>query len=272
MTAHSVHTSDGAGVLDALLVGIAVAAVLAYLIGVTVSRRRGRPWPWARTVLWCAGVGAGAASVIGPPAHAAHDSFVAHMTTHLLAGMVAPLLLVCAAPVTLALRALAVTPARRLSRLLTSAPARFLTHPVPALVISAGGLWLIYVTPVLGAMQESVLLHAAVHAHLLAAGFLFTAAVLRVDPHPRPASPKLTAVVLVLALAAHGILAKHLYASPPPGFDMADVHAGAQLMYYAGAWAEAVVIVMFCARWYRDAGVRLARAGVTASAPGVARG
>jgi putative membrane protein len=262
---HTAHTTSGVPILDALLLSLAAATATAYLIGVVGSHRRGRPWPLRRAVWWCAGIAVAAASVVGPLARAAHESFVAHMTTHLLAGMIAPVLLVLAAPVTLALRSLAPTPARRLSRLLRSAPARVIAHPVAAALLSAGGLWLVYVTPILAAMQASPLVHVLVHGHLLLAGYLFTAAVIGLDPRPHPVARPVVAAVLVLALAAHGILAKHLYANPPVAFAAAEVREGAQLMYYTGAWVEAVVVVIFCAQWYRAAGVQRRRiAGASA--------
>lgn len=261
---HTMHPASPFPVVELLVVGLAATTIAAYLAGMTISRRRGRTWPLRRALCWCAGIVLAAASVIGPLAAAAHEGFVAHMTAHLLAGMIAPLLLVLAAPVTLALRSLAPTPARRLSRLLRSAPARVLTHPVTAAVLSAGGLWLIYLTPILDAMQASPLVHVAVHGHLLLAGYLFTAAMISPDPRPHPVARPIAAAVLVLALAAHGVLAKYLYAHPPAAFAAADVRAGAQLMYYAGAWVEAVIIVVFCAQWYRAAGVQRRRAATAA--------
>jgi hypothetical protein len=38
-------------------------------------------------------------------------------------------------------------------------------------------------------------------------------------------------------------------------------------MYYAGAWIEAVVIVVFCAEWYRAGGRGLRASAGTASIP-----
>ncbi|HWR85233.1 MAG TPA: cytochrome c oxidase assembly protein, partial [Rhodoglobus sp.] len=250
------HATGPAATLEALLLALAASAMAVYVCGVVLARRRGRAWPLTRTVLWCAGIAVATASVTGPIAAAAHGSFVAHMTTHLLAGMIAPLLLVLAAPVTLALRTLAPAPARRVSRLLRSTPGRVVAHPLTALALSAGGLWIIYLTPVLAVMRESWLVHAAVHGHLLLAGYLFVAAVVGLDPRPHPTPRFVVAAILVVSIAAHGILAKHLYAHPPGGFAPADVQAGAQLMYYAGALVEAVVVVIFCAQWYRAADPR----------------
>ena len=253
------HVHGGGIPLDVILVSFLAIAMIVYLSGVVSSHLRGRPWPLVRLGFWTAGIALAAAAVIGPLADAAHESFVAHMWAHLFSGMLAPLLLVLAAPVTLALRTLDVTPARRLSRLLRSAPARLVAHPISAAVLSAGGLWLIYATPVFEAMQTIRISHLFVHAHLLVAGYLFTAAVIGIDPRPHPPSRAVSVIVLVLVMASHGILAKYLYAHPPIGVPVADAHEGAQLMYYLGAWVEGAIIVIFCTQWYRAAGQRLTR-------------
>jgi putative membrane protein len=92
---------------------------------------------------------------------------------------------------------------------------------------------------------------------VLAAGYLFTAAIIGSDPHPGDRSRVLVACVLVAAVAAHGVLAKYLYAHPPHGVGVVEAEAGAQVMYYGGALIEGVIIVVFCARWYRAAGRRM---------------
>jgi hypothetical protein len=74
-----------------------------------------------------------------------------HMAQHLLIGMFAPLGLVLAAPVTLALRTLPVKAARRLATLLRSRPARWVGHPVTALALNSGGMFLLYLTPLYAA-------------------------------------------------------------------------------------------------------------------------
>lgn len=247
--------SHGGGVqLDAVLMAGAGIAVVAYAAGFLGSRKRGRPWPVHRFVFWFLGIVLATVSVAGPLAEASHESFVAHTWTHLLGGMLAPLFLVLSAPVTLALRSLAVTPARRLSRVLRSAPSRFIAHPVTAMVLSAGGLWLIYLSPIFESMRANPLAHLLVHAHLLVAGYLFTAAVIGSDPAPHRSDRILVAGVLILSLASHGILAKVLAAHPPASVAASEALEGAQLMYVVGGWIEAAVIVIFCARWYRATG------------------
>lgn len=80
--------------------------------------------------------------------------------------------------------------------------------------------------------------HASVHAYVLAAGLLFTFAVSQLDPVRRRRSLALRGTALLAAGAAHAVLAKTLYAAPPPGnaFAPADLHTGAPAMYYGGIW------------------------------------
>jgi putative membrane protein len=247
------HAHGSGSSLDMILFVVAGIAIGGYVVGILGSRARGRPWPLHRAILWFGGVVLATATLVGPLARAAHGDFVAHTWAHLLGGMLAPVLLVLAAPGTLALRTLAVTPARRLSRLLRSGPVRFIAHPVTATIISAGGLWLLYLSPVYGWMQADPLLHLGVQVHLLLVGCLFTAAVIGIDPRPHPSPRALVAALLVAAVASHGILAKHLYAHPPSSVTASTAAEGAQVMYYAGAWIEAAIIVVFCAQWYRAA-------------------
>ena len=126
--------------------GPASVSAVGYLAAAAAVNRRDGRWPAWRTASWFAGLACASAAVAGPLADAAHHDFTAHMAGHLLLGMAAPLLLVLAAPVTLALRALPTRPARALSRLLKSRPARLLTHPVTAATLNAGGLWALYAT------------------------------------------------------------------------------------------------------------------------------
>jgi putative membrane protein len=259
-----VHDHGGGtagGIIDAVLALPLALALIAYGGGILQQRRRGTPWPPYRGVLWLAGIGAATLGFVGPLASAGHSDFTAHMGSHLLVGMISPLLLVTAAPVTLALRCLHVDVARRVSRLLRSRSGRFVSSPIVAAVLNVGGLWVLYGTPLFAAMQQSTLIHLVVMAHVLLAGYLFTASIIPIDPAPHRAGFPPRAVVLVAALAAHGILAKVLYAAPPAGVDASAAREGALLMYYGGDAVDVAIIIVLCAQWYRHAGRRLERGG-----------
>jgi putative membrane protein len=227
-------------------------AVVGYLAGVHSERGRGRAWPVRRACSWLAGVAvAGAAPLVGGVE--ALDPLVAHMAMHLLAGMLAPLLLVLGAPVTLALRTLPLVPARRLARLLRSRPVAAITHPIVAAALTIAPLWWLMQPATVGGLQTNPLLHAFVVAHFLLAGYLFTASIVGIDPSPHRAGFPLRAAVLVGSIAVHGILAKLLVARSPGEVPAAELEAAARLMYTGGDVLELALAAVFCAQWYRSA-------------------
>ena len=124
-----------------------------------------------------------------------------------------------------------------------------------AVLLDLGGLWLLYRTPLLGWTHSHPAVHLLVHVHLVQAGYLLAAVLVGRDPLPHRRSPRHRAVALVAALAAHGILAKTLYAEPPAAVDAATAQAGAVVMYYAGDAVEVVMAVLLCRRWF-GGGVR----------------
>lgn len=229
-----------------LLVALGVAYAVALL-----RQPGGKRWsPW-RTLSWLAGIAIAGIALIGPLAEAAHADFRDHMLVHLLLGMLAPILLVLGAPVTLALRALPVPRARQVVRLLASPPLRLVAHPITAALLNVGGLTLLYRTDLYRLMHEQAAISVLVHLHVLAAGYLFTAALIGIDPIAHRPSYRHRLVVMVAAFAAHAILAKSLYASPPPGVPIARAEAGSQLMYYGGDIVDLLLVTIFCWQWYR---------------------
>ncbi len=248
------HDHVGASGVDAwaLVEGVALAAVAAaallYGIALWASRRRS-PWPVARSACWYAGL-ACVALAVGPVARAAHESFTAHMVGHLLLGMLAPLLLVLASPIALALRALPVEEARALTRVLRWPVVRWVAHPIVAGVLDAGGLWLLYSTELFAAMHGSAFVHALVHLHVLLAGWVFTASLVGPDPNPHRASLAMRASVLLAFIAAHSVLAKWLVAHPPAGVAPLDAQAGAQVMYYGGDAVDVALLVLLGWGWF----------------------
>jgi len=228
-----------------------VVALLLFLVALVLVRRRGRSWPLARSCCWILGCLASLAAVAGPLAELSHRSFVAHMLGHLLLGMLGPLLLVCGAPVTLALRALPVREARKLVLVLGSAPVRFLGHPLTAGVGSLGGLWLLYTTELYRQSHSHPGVHLLVHAHVALFGYLFTAAMLVADPNRHRVRWSGRMSWLVLFAAGHAVLAKYLYGHPPSGVPAGQAEVGAIVMYYGGDLVEVALMVMLGLEWYR---------------------
>lgn len=233
-----------------LVLSLMAAAVLGYFGGLLRLWSHGAHWPLSRLVWWVAGWVCVGATLVGPLAERAHHDFAVHMVAHVLAGMLAPLLLVRSAPVTLVLRVLPPRGARRLGRVLTTRPVAVLTHPVTAALINVGGLYLLYRTGLFGATLTDPLAHLAVSLHVVAAGYLFIFAILGgPDPAPHRASAAWRAGALVAAVAAHNILAKLVHAHPPPGVPADQAEAAGQVMYYGGAPVEFVLIFLVCRSW-----------------------
>jgi putative membrane protein len=171
--------------------------------------------------------------------------------------MVAPLLLVLARPITLAFRALPPGRSRRaLVTVVRSVPASVLVFPPVAAVLDVGGLWALYRTGLFSFTEDHPWAHAFVHLHVFAAGLLFSAAICRLEPFRHRCPPTVRAATLVLAGAAHSVLAKSLWATPPYGtaFSPADVHTGAEIMYYGGDLVEIGLAVAVAVQWYAAGG------------------
>lgn len=264
-----VHSGPDAGPGLAGPVTAAAALLAAVVYGAAASRlrRRGDAWPRWRDTSFTAGSTGLAWAAVGPLPGGA---FTVHMAQHLVVGMAAPLLFVLARPLTLALRALPPSGARRgLLALAHSRPVGRLVFPPLAALLDVGSLWLLYRTGLFAAAQHDRWLHAALHLHLLAAGTLFTLAVCQLDPVRRRWSPALRGLTLLAAGAAHAVLAKTLYAAEPPGTVVAaaDLHTGAQVMYYGGDLVEAALAVVLAASWYRTTGRALAARGRVSRPP-----
>ncbi|WP_419466038.1 cytochrome c oxidase assembly protein [Alteribacter salitolerans] len=242
------------GVLPQVLLALPfVLAFMFYITCVVISRKNQRSWPVHRTTLWTLGILCALTAVIGPVAVQAHGNFTLHMLGHLLLGMIAPLLMVLAAPVTLLLRTFSVPAARKVTKVLKSKPLHLFTNPVFASILNMGGLWVLYTTNLFPAMHEHTWLHILIHFHVFLAGYLFTISMIYIDPMPHGYPYLYRGVVLVLALASHGILSKYIYANPPSGVAAADAQTGGMLMYYGGDAVDIIIIFILCLHWYRSA-------------------
>ena len=249
------HSNDQHFLLTDLFFGIpAMLAILIYLGAMVLSNRRGRlrKWPWLRTVSFISGVFIAAAALVGPLARQSHADFTAHMAGHLLLGMLAPLLIALAAPMTLVLRTLNVHLARKLSRLLQSPFVGFYTNPIVASIFNIGGLWLLYTTDLYSAMHSNIWLHVIIHIHVFLAGYLFTISILYIDPVFHRFSYTYRTVVFILALAGHGILSKFIYAYPPAGVPVEEARVGGMLMYYGGDAVDLLLIIILFKHWYES--------------------
>ncbi len=223
-----------------------------YLGAVMVRLRDGGQWGVSRVVCFTVGC-AQLVLALSPPLMAwAHADPCGHMLQHLLLGMFAPIALMLGRPLSLLLRTLPQHHARRAASLLGSAPMVALTHPITALLLDVGGLYLLYLTPLFATSLDDALLGGWLHLHFLLAGYLFVWSIAGPDPAPSRPGFALRLGVLFAAIAAHGILAKLMYGYGYPqgtAFSPEQLEAAAQLMYYGGSLAELLLVaLLFAAR------------------------
>jgi putative copper resistance protein D len=251
--------------LTATTVGIG-----AYLAGVRRLRRAGRRWPVGQTVSWVGGMLLLAAMTNLGVARYAYVLFSVHMIQHMVLSMVVPVLLVAGAPATLALRALRrpTDPQVRGTRewlliALHSRVLRLLTHPVVALGIYAGTLYVLYFSDLLGALMRYHVGHLAMLLHFVLAGYLLFWVLIGVDPGRRRIAPPLLVLVLFAAMGVHAffgvilmqssmLVAADWYTSLHPawaGSLLADQHLGAGIAWAFGEIPAAAVMVILIRRW-----------------------
>ncbi|GAB2934506.1 cytochrome c oxidase assembly protein [Micromonospora polyrhachis] len=251
--AHSASEPSG---LDWLPVLLSIFATMAYLVAAARAGRTPTGWSPLRTAAFVTGMVLLAVALSPTMAARAHHDIRVHMVQHLFVGMYAPLAITLAAPVTLLLRSAPLGSRRRVAAILRNRSLHLLGHPLTALLLNIGGLYLIYLTPLYALATTNETAHIAVHVHVLAAGYLFTWSIAGPDPAPRRPGLAVRLTVLVVAGAAHSALAKLLYAQAshwPAGVTISPVATrdAAQLMYYGGDLAEVLLAVALFAAWYR---------------------
>lgn len=194
---------------DPLWILICGFALFFYLAGVRRLKRRGDAWPVHRTVLWIAGIAAlfyvtnGGVNLYGK------FLFSSHMLGHMALGMLVPLLLVPAAPITLALRTIerrtdsSRGPREWIMLVVHSRVFGFFTRPVVAAVLFAGSLWVFYYTPLFQWAVSNHVGHQWMVAHFLLTGYLFVQSIIGIDPSPVRAPYPVRLLILLATMAFH---------------------------------------------------------------------
>ena len=257
-----------------LLFGTA-ALVLAggYLLGVRRLRRRGDAWPTGRLVAWllgCLVLLAATSSGIGRYMPA---MFSMHMVGHMLLSMLAPILLVLGAPVTLALRALPAAgrdeppgPREWLLAALHSRVSRVLTNPFVATALFVVGFYGLYFSGLFDAVVDSHGAHLAMNLHFLLSGYLFYWVVIGVDPTPRPIPPLAKLGVVFASLPLHAffgvvlmgmstVLGADFYRSLKLDWHtdlLGDQKLGGGIAWAAGEVPLVIVLIALFVQWRRS--------------------
>jgi len=191
---------------DPLGASVVVLGAVGYAVGVRRLADRGRAWPLGRSMAFAAALVAFAVATMS--GLAAYDTvqFSAHMAQHLLLGMIVPVLLVVALPVTLILQAGSRATQVTTLRVLHHPVVAFLTEPIVAFVAFVSTLWLLYFTPLYDLSTRNDAVHLGLHVHFVVVGVLFYGAVLATDPRPHAAPPATRLGLAFLALPAHAFL------------------------------------------------------------------
>lgn len=203
-------------------VGLAIVGLLAafYTCGLVVLHRRGVAWPVGRTLSWFIGLIIVAWATFGGLGAYSHVLFSAHMVSHMMLSMVAPIFLILAAPMTLALRTLPgprqageIAPRQMLVAFLHSNFSRFFTHPIVGPALFVGSLYGLYFTNVFTTLMGSHWGHSVMELHFLAVGTLYYYVIIGIDPSPRNLPHFVRFGVLMVTIPFHAFFAVSVMSS-----------------------------------------------------------
>ena len=265
--------------IDWLWFAVSVLAVALYLLGVRRLRARGDSWPVLRTIGWVLGWAVFVWATSGAPGVYGRLLFSVHMLMHMTISMAAPILLVLAAPVTLALRTLTSRRDNTLGPrelLLGLVHSRFLTvigNPVVAAAFFFGSLVVFYFSSLFELALRTHTGHVLMTTHFLLAGYLFAWVLVGIDPGPRRWPPSLLLVILFVTASFHAFFAVALTTGTavlaPTFFQslrlpwavdlLSDQRNGAAAAWGVGEIPTAVLALLVTLAWVRSDGAETRR-------------
>lgn len=223
-----------------LMLSIAVLSIVLYAVGVTRLQRRGDAWPVHRTILWTLGWVAFIWATSGSPDIWGRVLFSVHMVMHMVVAMVVPLLLVPAAPLTLALRALPSRPDRTwgprevILQVVHSRAMKVFANPVVAAALFFGSLAAFYWSPLFELALTTHSGHLLMLAHFFLTGYLFTWVLIGIDPGPPKWSPAMLLIILFATISFHAFFGVALtgtqFVLAPGFFEQINLPWGPQLL------------------------------------------
>jgi putative copper resistance protein D len=258
-----IHLDSGS-----FLAVVTLIALAAYLIAVLRLRGTGVRWPWWRVLSFVAG----AVALFGVTGTWLNGYsmvlFSTHMSQHMVLSMIAPLLLLVGAPVTLALRALprgtgtAGVPRALLLEALHSRFARFVSHPLFTIPLFLVSLYGVYFTPIFDDLMSNPFGHQFMLVHFLVTGLLFFGPILGQDPWPRTAGHGGRLLELVVPMPFHAFfgvgimmataLITTTFAHPPAGWHvdpMSDQYAAGSIAWSFSELPTVGVLIVVLFSW-----------------------
>ena len=194
---------------DPLWIVVAVGTSYLYIRGYLTIRKKGGEWPVMRVIWWVTGMALLVYVTCGGPVVYGRVLFSGHMIQHMLLVMVVPLPMVLGAPITLLMRA---APARQdgsrgfrewILILIHSRYLRFWAHPIVASINFAGSLVVFYWGGLMWPALKTHVGHEIMIIHFLAAGYLFSAALVGIDPGTKRYPPAISFLILLITMAFH---------------------------------------------------------------------
>ncbi len=252
---------------------LALIAVLfaLYATGIVRLARRGDRWPVLRGFSFLIGLALLFATTCTGLAQYGMYLFSAHMLQHMVLSMAAPLFLLLAAPLTLALRALHPAsaghtgPRELLLSLLHSRFARVVSSPLFTLPLFIASLYGLYFTPLFDALMRSAAGHDFMLVHFLGVGLLFFWPIIGVDPAPHRSPYVIRILELFAAMPFHAFfgvavmmsssLITTTFAHPPAAWGVdpaADQSTGGGLAWAFGEVPTLIVLLVLFLQWSRS--------------------
>jgi putative copper resistance protein D len=265
--------------IDWLWLGVSVIAVALYVAGARRMRARGDSWPVRRTIGWVTGWAIVVWATCGAPGVYGPVLFSVHMLMHMTVSMSAPILMVLAAPVTLALRTLTpreddtLGPRELLLALVHSRFLAVLGNPVVAAAIFFGSLVVFYFSPLFELALRTHTGHVLMTTHFLLAGYLFVWVLVGIDPGPRRWPPSLRLVILFVTISFHAffgvalttgttLLAPTFYQGlhlPWPVDLLSDQRNGGAVAWGVGELPTLLLALLVTLAWVRSDGAETKR-------------
>jgi putative membrane protein/putative copper resistance protein D len=275
------HSGHGTGLLpftlgrglswsaDPFFLIACLVALALYGWGVVRLVRRGDKWPVGRTVAFVVGV----LLVMLVTCTGLNDygmvMFSVHMVQHMVISMLAPIVLLLGAPVTLALRALPVAgkgrkgPRELLLMFLHSWYMKIVTHPAFTIPMFIASLYALYFTPMFDFLMGSTPGHIVMMAHFLMVGLFFFWPIMGVDPGPHRPGYLMRMLELFAGMPFHAFFGIALmmasapmvktYENPPAslGIDaLADQNAAGGIAWAFSEIPSVLVLLALLFQWY----------------------
>lgn len=196
---------------DAFTLLVGAVATFLYLIGVRRLGQRGDNWSALRTTSWLVGVVIGLWVTNTEISRYALVSMSAHMTQHMVLGMLVPISLVLGAPITLALRSIKsaeldlLGPREWILITLQSRYSKLITNPLVALTIYSGSIYVVYFSSLMTNLMSSHLGHVLMHIHFVLSGYLFFWLIIGTDFQPRKLAYPFKLLLVLMSMVLHAV-------------------------------------------------------------------